>query len=82
MTYSSYLGRLPTDLKNLFRKFEKVENSIINSKWSMFFNKTCLKEQIWPTYTKIYLNSVLSKILPIQRVTHRMTDNQTENGFY
>ena len=39
--------------KELYRKLEKVRSKIINLKWSVIFNDTCLNENLWPKYTKI-----------------------------
>lgn len=53
MAYTTRINILPTDLRSLFRKLERVENKIINAEWSLFFNETCIKENILPNYTKI-----------------------------
>ena len=53
MAYTTRLNLLPTDLRSIFRKLERVEDKIINAEWSLFFNKTCIKENFWPNYTKI-----------------------------
>ena len=44
MSYGDNLYLLPNELKDIFRKFEDVRRKIINSKWSLVFNETCLKE--------------------------------------
>ena len=38
--------------KEEYRKIEKLKSKIINLKWSVIFNDTCLKENLWPNYTK------------------------------
>ena len=50
MAYITRLNLLPTDLRTIFRKLERVEVKIINAEWSLFFNKTCIKENFWPNY--------------------------------
>ena len=44
MNYATLLFNLPVELKNLFRKYEKIKNKIINAEWSLKFNTTCLKD--------------------------------------
>ena len=39
----------------LFRKFERINKKIIDSKWSKNLNGICLKENLWPTYTNLVL---------------------------
>ena len=53
MSYGENLYLLPYELKNIFRKFEDVKRKMINSKWSLVFNQTCLKENLRPVYTNI-----------------------------
>ena len=52
-TFSNVINILPVAVVNNFRSLEKVKKKIINAKWSLSFNQTCLKENIWPTYTNI-----------------------------
>ena len=51
MSYGDNLFLLPNELKNDFRKYEDIRKKIINTKWSLVFNQTCLKENLWPIYT-------------------------------
>ena len=46
MTYGESLYLLPDELRNIFRKYEETRKKIINSKWSLVFNQTCLKENM------------------------------------
>ena len=55
MAHITRLNLLPTDLRTIFRKLERVEVKIINAEWSLFFNKTCIKENFWPNYTTIII---------------------------
>ena len=57
MNYGSLLNTLPVDFKNILREKESVNKKIINAEWSLVFNKTCIKENIWPNYTKINILS-------------------------
>ena len=42
--------------KAFFRKLEKVQTKIIKCKYSIIFNKTCLKENIFPRYSNLRLH--------------------------
>ena len=53
MAYSTRINVLPEFLRNFFRSLERVKDKIIIGEWSLFFNKTCIKEHLWPNYTKI-----------------------------
>ena len=44
MSYGDNLFLLLNELKNDFRKYEEIRKKITNTKWSLVFNKTCLKE--------------------------------------
>ena len=51
--YMNLLNQVSPQLKKHLRTIENVSNKIINRLWSKTFNKVCLKENIWPTYTHI-----------------------------
>ena len=51
MNYTELLFNLPNELKDLFRKYEKIKTKMINAKWSCQFNEICLNEYIY-----IYIN--------------------------
>ena len=42
---------LSNEEKCSYRNYEKIIKKIVNTKWSLVFNETCLKENIWPTFT-------------------------------
>ena len=52
MEYGNLLSLVPESMKNIYRKYENVIKKVINANWSKVFNHTCLKEYLWPTYTK------------------------------
>ena len=52
-SYGEKLNSLPQDLKKCFRDLENVRKKIINANWSIVFNKTCIKNNIWPNFTNI-----------------------------
>ena len=53
--YMNLLNLVSPQLKKHLRTIENVSNKIINRLWSKTFNKVCLKENIWPSYTQ-YIN--------------------------
>ena len=52
-SYGENLNLLPQDLKRYYRDLENVMKKIINANWSTVFNKTCIKNNIWPNFTNI-----------------------------
>ena len=58
-SYGEKLNLLPEDLKRMYRELENVKNKIINANWSIVFNETCIKENIWPKYTNKYMNDII-----------------------
>ena len=56
MSYADALYRLPEELIKLFRRFEQVKKKVINAKWSIVFNETCIKENLWPNFTNLKLS--------------------------
>ena len=53
MKYIDLLYQVPEELRRTFRLYESVNKKLINLKWSIVFNSTCLKENILPNYSKI-----------------------------
>ena len=54
MNYSSLLNQLSYEEKCSYRNYEKITKKIVDTKWSLVFNETCLKENIWSTFTSYY----------------------------
>ena len=53
MPYTDTLYRLPDELIKLFRSYEQIKKKEINAKWSIVFNETCLRENLWPNFTNL-----------------------------
>ena len=53
MTYIELLHQVPEELRRTFRLYESTSKKLINLKWSITFNATCLKENILPNYSRI-----------------------------
>lgn len=51
--YGEILYRAPPELRGYYRRLESLKKKQVSLKWSITFNSICLKEKIWPTYTKI-----------------------------
>ena len=47
------LYNLPSNLKNLYGKYENFTKKKINKTWSYKFNEICLDENVWPIYITI-----------------------------
>ena len=51
------------ELKNRIRNFEKQKKQIISDQYRMLFNQTCLNEELYPTYSDIYIMSATYKYI-------------------
>ena len=45
------LYQLPQQLKMYYRKYESLYKKKISKLWALKFNKTCINENLWPTFT-------------------------------
>ena len=61
--YCYLLNSLPKEVKTKIRKLEKTIKKKIKTEWSIKFNKTCLKEDILPNYSKFILFLTFFKLL-------------------
>ena len=52
LSYMNLLHQVTPEFKKHLRSIENVSNKIINRKWSKTFNKVCINENLWPTYTQ------------------------------
>ena len=50
------LYQLPQQLKLYYRKYESLYKKKINKLWALNFNKTCINENLWPTFTTMIKN--------------------------
>ena len=48
-----------TQLKSYYKKYENTYKKKINKTWSLIFNKTCIRENLWPTFTNLLNNKQL-----------------------
>ena len=55
MNIGNLIFTLPAWQKTLVRKTEKENKKIANTESSLVYNTTCLKENLLPTYTNIYI---------------------------
>ena len=49
------LNHLPNDVKHNYRKLENEEKKLQSTKLHLYFNQICLKENLLPNYTDIYI---------------------------
>ena len=52
------LYQLPQQLKIYYRKYESLYKKKINKLWALNFNKTCINENLWPTFSKNNKNNL------------------------
>ena len=54
MSYAKLLHNVPDGLRRLYRKYENVSKKLINTKWSIEFNSTCIKENMLPNFSRLH----------------------------
>ena len=52
MNYSNFFNQLPSEEECSYGNYEKIQKKIVSTNWLLVFNQTCLKENIWPTFTR------------------------------
>ena len=55
MDFGELLYLQPEIIKKQLRKIESIENKLANGEVAIVFNKTCLNENLLPTFTNIYI---------------------------
>lgn len=55
MSFGELLFQLSPDAKKIVRGIEALNQKIINTEYAVIFNETCLKENLLPVYTNIYI---------------------------
>lgn len=55
MNFGNLLHALPRQQKKIIRNCEKTKKKLNNAKCALVFNKCCIKENLLPTNTNIYL---------------------------
>jgi uncharacterized protein (DUF1778 family) len=53
MSLGNLIFNFSVPIKSLIRRIEKNNKKIVNKKYSLVFNETCIKEQLLPNYTDI-----------------------------
>ena len=80
-TYGEEIYSLPEDLRKLFRKYENVNKKLINIKWSIEFNSTCLKENILPNYSRIrHHDPAIAKTMTTLKYRRYIIDREITNS--
>ena len=73
MTYGDVIAILPNILKKYYRKYESIKKKIIDYKWSMTFNKVCIKNNLWPTFTNLNKKQRFAKNIILCTISIFMT---------
>ena len=55
------LYRLSFSKKKIVRDMEKVNKKLIQNKYDILFNETCIKEELLPNYTNLRLHDPVAK---------------------
>ena len=68
MNFGEFLHLHPENIKKLIRKIENLENKLVNARVPIVFNKTCLNENLLPTFTNIYIYIYVFPYLVLLRI--------------
>jgi hypothetical protein len=55
MSFGNLLFDLQAPARNFVRLIEKNNKKIVNKKYALVFNQTCINEELLPNYTNIYI---------------------------
>ena len=55
MNFSEFLYIQPDNIKKQVQNIENREKKLANARVAIVFNKTCLNENLLPTFTNIYI---------------------------
>ena len=53
MTYGQLLHSVPEGLRELYRRYENISKKLIQTRWSIVFNTTCLDKDVLPNYSRL-----------------------------
>lgn len=60
MNIGYLIHNLSEEEKCIVRKIEKINRKLVNVKYALVFNKQCIKENLLPAYTNIYIYIYMS----------------------
>ena len=73
MTYAQLLHTIPEGLRKLFRQYENLAKKLSNTKWSVEFQSTCLKEYIYIyIYVCVCIHTYIYIYIYIERERERL----------
>ena len=55
MSLGQLLWELPPAYRNIARKVEQISKKVVNAEAAVDFNHICLREDLLPSYTNIYI---------------------------
>ena len=70
MKIGQLIFHLPVEKKQKIRRIEKINKKIASVKSSQVFNRTCIKENLLPKYTNIYIYTYSIYIYEISEFTN------------
>ena len=87
--YGQYLNQFPPNTIKVIREFERIQKKICRHKMSIMFNEICIKEEMLPKYTYIFvepqtlththINSCTPYIMDtLSSINTRQRERQTE----
>ena len=82
MWIGQLIFHLPTEKKQKIRRMEKMNKKISSVKSSLIFNRTCIKENLLPKYTNIYIETLFSYIISsVRQIRQDFFDWKEVTGF-
>jgi hypothetical protein len=70
MSFGNLLFDLQAPARNFVRLIEKNNKKIVNKKYALVFNQTCINEELLPNYTNIYIIIRWQKFLDYMRTIY------------
>ena len=55
LNFGNLLHLLQDEERKVVRNIESLEKKLINNKFAVIFNEMCIKENLLPTYSEIYI---------------------------
>ena len=59
--FADLIQKVDANIKRKFRLLERTKSNIIKKEWSIKYNEICIKENLLPKYTKLFLCKHLNK---------------------
>ena len=59
MNFGELIFNFPCNIRSKIRYLEKLEKKLVKANIAILFNRTCIKENILPKFTDIYITNYI-----------------------